>query len=464
MKKYLILLFLFSLFTGCDVGPNYHPPESPTPSAWKNQSQIMVNGVFADYWWEVFEDPWLTYLEEQAISNNYDLHAAIDRVMEARALTGIAGADLYPQLNLSPVYNNQDSLYELFGTSPLEIIRAHMLLYTLPINLNYEVDLWGKIRNQYRSAFYNYQAQIEAYHTALLILTADLAAAYFQLRTLDLQIETYLATIQSFKQAYEINKARYDGLIVNYSDVTRASIELTNAEADYWEAVRQRALQEDRIAVLIGVPASEFTLEAMPLRGDPPLIPAGIPADILRQRPDIAEAERHMASEHALIKVAVADFLPSLQLTGILGYSSPELKYFLKWKSRWWDYGANANQTLFDGFRKESALDLSIAQFNEASNSYQQTVVIAFQEVEDSLANIEYYANQMEKVLATVEAAKLTVQISKDRYYRGVAFYLEVTDSEQQELVSERSYNALRGLRYMATIQLIKALGGSWTN
>lgn len=227
--------------------------------------------------------------------------------------------------------------------------------------------------------------------------------------------------------------------------------------------MRLREIEENRIAVLVGLPASEFTLEHSPLIGGPPSIPAGIPSDILMQRPDIAQAERKMASEQAQVRVAYASFFPAFSITGALGFSSPDLDFFLKWKSRLWSAGTQAVQTVFDGGQKGSDLDLAWASFRESSRDYQQQVLVAFQEVEDALVSIEWLFKEAEKLALSVESAKTTYQIASDRYYHGVTFYLDVVDSERDELNTRRTLIDLQGLRYSATIQLIKALGGSWS-
>lgn len=461
-----VFLVLLMFVSGCQVGPPYEAPSPYTPENWKHTQTEDAVVECVGYWWEIFQDETLNSLEILALQYNNDLYAALDRVAQARAMAGVARADLYPQLTLNPSYSNQDVLTKIFKVDPaittVPFLREHQLTYMLPLNLSYELDLWGLLRNYYKAAIFNAQAQDQAFQTTLLILSADLADSYFRLRTFDAEIELYRTTIKTRKKALEITTARYEGKLADYADVSRAALELTNVEADYYEAVRQREIEEDRIAVLIGMPASDFCLEHQPLVAGPPGIPAGLPSDILLKRPDIAEAERRMAAEHALIRVAYASFFPSISITGALGFSSPDLGHFLKWKSRFWAIGADALQTVFDAGRKFSELDLAWARFNEADRTYQQQVLVAFQEVEDALTSIENLYKESEKLTLSVQSAKKTFQIFKDRYLQGVTFYLEVVDSERDELNAERRLIAVQGMRYTATIQLIKALGGSW--
>ena len=341
-------------------------------------------------------------------------------------------------------------------------IREHHLNYSLPLNLCYELDLWGLLKSNYQSALYFAESQEAAFQTALLVLTTDLAHCYFRLKTLDAQIDLYLTTIETRKTAAEINKSRYEEHLINFSDVSRADLELTNVEAEYYHAIRLREIEENRIATLVGLPASEFTLGHSPLKEGPPSIPAGMPSDILLQRPDIAQAERRMASEHAQVRVAYASYFPSFSLTGALGFSSPVLDLFLKRKSRLWSVGTQAVQTIFDGGELGSNLDLAWARFKEADRAYQQQVLVAFQEVEDALVSLEWLFKESEKIELSVKSAKATYQIASDRYYHGITFYLDVVDSERDELNTKQALIDLQGLRHTATIQLIKALGGSW--
>lgn len=471
LKIQLFSIFTMVVFyTGCQLGPAYHPPTIPIPTKWKHVHNKESDASPVCYWWEVFNDPVLNELEEQAIENNNDLYAALERVREARALAGISEADLYPQINLDFVYSNQIRLERLFNNptpivgqpQPPSIIRVHELLYSLPLKLSYELDLWGRLQSLYQSAFFTYQEQVQALQSTFLILTTDLANSYFQLRALDAQKDLLISTIATREKALEINRSRYEGRIINFSDVSRASTELTNTQADFYDILRQRDIQENRIATLIGVASSDFSLEHLPLSSEPPSIPAGLPSDILIQRPDIAQAERAMAAENALVKAAYASFFPTIELTAALGFSSPTLKDFLKWRSRFWSIGSAIDQTVFDGWRKSSTYDLTIARFEEASYSYQQLVLTAFEEVEDALSSIEFFQKEFESIENSVRSTKITHQISLDRYLDGIDFYLSVVDSERDELNAQRNLISLLGFRYSATLQLIKALGGVW--
>lgn len=461
------------LCNGCNVGPEYVPPAVEVPDQWKAVTTTTPQEVYTlDYWWEIFNDETLNQLEQDAIANNPNLYVAVERVIEARAMAGARKAELFPQVTLNPSYNDSASLYQFFlppgivlpaSTTAPSVFRIHQFQYVLPVNMSYEVDLWGKIRDQYESAVMSAQAQEEAYFTTLLSLTTDLASSYYQLRSLDLQVELFQATKRELQAGYDLTKSRYDKGLVNLLDVTQAQLQLSNVDAELIDTVRQRNLQVDQIAVLLGVPPATISIANRPLQGNPPEIPAGVPLTVLMQRPDIAEAERNMAAENALVGAAYASFLPSLTLTTTLGFSSPTLHDFMSWISRLWSFGGSADQTIFDGGLKKANLQIAWARFHEASGTYQQQVLVAFKEVEDALNNLDLEAQQAASLTQSVQAATTAVSLSINRYKSGLVPYLQVVDSQRSALEAQRTLATLQGLRYLSTVQLIKALGGNWS-
>lgn len=461
------ILFVF-LCSSCRVGPVYKPPEVSTPDSWKAHTLQPKGQAIVDNWWEVFGDELLNTLEQEAFENNPNLELALQRVAEARASVGVARADLFPQININPSYSNTGTLFKLYGVPTglipgiKPIIRVHELLYSLPAVLSYELDLWGKYRSLYDSAVYNAEAQLEAYNATLLSLSADLASYYFNLRALDTQIDLLQETLGLRKESLKLTQGRYSHGIANAVDVSSAELEVSNVEAQYFDALRQRTLFENGIATLIGTPASCFTVEHRPLWDEPPVIPAGVPSTILLQRPDIAEAERTMASQHAQINAAYADFFPAISLTGTVGYLSPDLKDFLKWRSRYWQYGANGSQYVFDAGKRCSEVDVAWARFGQAEANYQQVVLKAFEEVENALNDLDMEAKEYASYQRSVKSADITMQLSTRRYTRGIIDYYNVIESQRSDLAAKSNLINILGLRYQATIQFIKALGGSW--
>ena len=283
------------------------------------------------------------------------------------------------------------------------------------------------------------------------------------MRAADAQIDLLLKVLKTRQKSLKINQDRFDEKITFYTDVALAAEEIDSVQLQYTEILRQRGVLEDQIAVLIGVPASEFCLESIPLAGVPPCIPEGIPSEILLRRPDIAEAEYQTRSAHAMVKQAYSQFYPSLVLTATGGYESPVLKQFLKWISRYWMEGVQINQLIFDGFKTPYNLALQINRFEEAGGEYQQTVLQAFQEVEDALKNLDSYGKEAEYASGAAKWAEKNYQLFSDRYLLGVINYIDVVNTERDLLNFQINLNSIQGYRFVSTIELIKALGGGWS-
>ncbi|WP_068469456.1 efflux transporter outer membrane subunit [Candidatus Protochlamydia phocaeensis] len=523
--------FLGSLaFVGCQLIPPYQGPCTPTPGEWKTpslhsnmpsdwksemensnqtndhphsdsascnpeeQQQALFSECKENFenWWEVFNDPVLNQLEEQALNSSYTLKAALQRVIEARAQAWISRAALAPAINFAPSFSRSGSLIQnpipgglgtgTTGTQPTvqagssssgaggtagstslpSEFRFVQSQYLLPLDLSYEVDLWSRLTNTYEAALIRAQASLEDYYSVLLTLTADVASHYFQMRDLDAQQVVLEKTIQARRRAYEINLARFKAGLIVYLDVSRAEVELARAESDSIDIRRQRGLEENMIASLVGVPAPVFSLDFNPLYTPPPLIPAGLPSDLLIRRPDIARAERNLAAAYADIAVAYTNFFPSINLTAAIGLESPFAHSLFSWKARFWEVGLNIMQTVFDAGRNEANLIYYKAKFRELLANYQEVVLTAFQDVEDSLTDIRERAFQSQALTVAVRAARETLNLSELRYNQGLVNYLDVVDAERTLLETEQNSVIVLGDRYLSTIRLIKSLGGGW--
>jgi len=471
-RKPFLSMLLLALACGCRVGPKYHPPILEAPSEWKQGGDTCDSqNVFRGLWWEVFEDEQLNCLEQQAVISNPNLFVALDRVAQARAIVGVDAAALYPQINLNPSYTNTGQLFKIYlpnGGSFLpqsfpQVYRIHQLQYTMPFNMSYEIDLWGKLRDQYDSAIFSAQMQEENLQVALLTVTTDLASSYFLMRSLDALIEVTLDNLNYLNTNVGLVTSRFNKGLIGELDVVSAKQQLADNEALYYDTLRQRRLHENAIATLIGLPSPLFCLESMPLRELPPPVKANLPSEVLLQRPDLRAAERSMAAQHALIGVAYASFFPSVELTGILGFFSPDLKNFMTWKSRLWSLGVNAAQPIFDGGYNLANLKLTRAEFQETLHDYQQKVLTAFQEVEDALVNIQLQAMEYDRYLVSSEFAQKRIQLSTSRYTKGFSNYLDVLDSERSKIQTDINRANVLGQYYLSTVQLIKALGGNWS-
>lgn len=471
LRKSLYPLLLLAFVVGCRLGPQYKAPVVDTPIEWKETAEVSQGPTFEGLWWEVFDDEMLNSLEQQAVAGNPNLFVAIDRVAQARAIVGVDKAALYPQLNLNPSYTDTGTLFKIFlpdngaflPPAFPTVYRIHQLQYVMPLNMSYEVDLWGKVRGQFDSAVFNAQAQEENLQVTLLMLTTDLAVSYFKLRSFDTLTLVLENNLELLRDNLKLVQSRFKHGLISELDVVSAEQELSDNEAAYTDNLRQRALQEHAIAALLGMPASEFCLASMPLEVPPPRIQSSLPSQVLLQRPDLRAQERLMASQHALIGVAYASFFPAINLTGTLGFSSPDLKEFLRWKSRLWIMGVNAAQPIFDGGYNQAQLDLSYAQYNESLHTYQQKVLTAFQEVEDSLVNVEMQSKEYDSYLKSSAFADKRTKLAINRYTKGLSNYLDVLDSERSKIQADTNRVNMLGLRYISTVQLIKALGGSWS-
>jgi len=463
-SRILSTLFLCAFF-GCTLEPKYETPDVSITTQWKNQQETEILTPRYENWWDVFEDCVLADLIKRAIENNQDLIAASERVEQARDIANISRSKLFPWLTLPLGYSNQEVLTQLYGPglpSSQFVTREHQLEYSLPLTMSYEVDLWGKIRSSYKSADLGAKARQDAYDAALLVITTELANAYFQTRILDAVTSTYESILQTRRKTQEIYSSRYEGKLADYGQVAFSDQELDQTESLYSEVKQQRAVFENMIAVLLGSTPSEFHLNPMPLIELPPQIPEGVPASALARRPDIAEQQLLMQSIHALLGVAYAEYFPALDLEGGLGVISPLSQYFFKGLSFFWSIGANLTELIFDGMARYYKVQLTWSQFRESVARYRQTVLNAFQEVENSLSNLQWLQKRMDSISHAVESAKINQKISNDQYTYGVISYLQVAEKEREVLDNDLIYLTLLSFRYMNTVQLIRALGGGW--
>ena len=463
MKKILALLVFL---TSCLNRQVYVPPVFIAPEEWK-EPHIESGCPLRDAWWEMFNDPVLNDLEEQALEANQQLLTAFYRVLETRDLAQSAAGRLWPKVVLNPSYSNSIQLAEIgpvpqFLTTPI-FYREHLQQYNVPLTLQYEVDLWHKLWYNEEAALSTAEASTEAWKAVYLSLTASVASQYFQIRTLDGEYDYLSKTLISRKGSLDILTERFDAGLINEEDVARAQVEWANAKAEIANTLRQRENFVNTLAVLLGVPASTFCLELNPLAGTPPAVPAGLPSTMLKSRPDIAEAERRVSARFADIGFFRADLFPSISLTAALGFASPDFGKLFEWISRLWSLGANVSQTVFDAGINVSNLEAAKARHGQAVAEYYQKVLVAFQEVESALNSKRLRREQLEALDASVASGNRLMFLSSDRYEHGLTTYLDVVDAERSLLETQRVAIQVRGLEFEATIDLIKALGGSFS-
>lgn len=452
---------------GCAVGPDYHgPPASPPPAEWKAASPWKAaqprDAEIKQSFWEVFDDPVLNGLEEQATTNSPDLQAAFQRVEQSRAVARIAKSDLYPGVSFDPsAYRTRYSANR--PAQPGSVILGYTANdFFLPLDLSYEIDLWGRVRRSFRSAREQAQASAAAYQSLLLSLQADVAGTYFMIRSVDLNRRVVGENIELRKKNLTLVQSLHEGGADSAVDVAQAETELASAEADLVGLTLRRAQLENALAVLCGQTPSRFTLAETTRLYRPPAIPVGLPADLLERRPDVAQAERSLASASEGIGIAKAAFFPSIHLTGTAGVESMDLKDIFNWDSRAWSIGPNIGLPIFEGGRNRAGLQRAQAVYLEAVEQYRSQVLVAFHEVEDGLAGLRLLTEQFQAQMRAVEGARKVADFSRDRYKEGLASYIEVVIADRTVLDNEVAAYGLNGQRMVTTVQLIKALGGGW--
>ena len=461
-------VFLCALvLTGCAVGPDYKgPPPATMPAAWKaqppwkegNPRDAEIKQIF----WEIFDDPVLTGLELQATTNSPDVRAAFERVEEARAVARITRADLLPSVNFEPNANRTHySANRIAG--PASVVNGHTVDdFILPLDLSYEIDLWGRVRRSFRAEREQAQASAAAYQTILLSLQAAVAQTYFMIRSVDLDRHVVAQTIDLRQKNLTLVESLHRGGADSAVDLAEAQTELFSAQADLFGLELQRAQLENALAVLCGQTSSSFSLAETSRLYQPPAIPIGLPADLLERRPDVAEAERSMAAASEGIGIAKAAFFPSIQLTAAAGTESVALKDIFNWESRAWSIGPNISLPLFEGGRNRAGLQRAKAAYQESIAQYRSQVLVAFHEVEDGLAGLHLLKEQFDAQMRAVDGAKQVADLSRLRYKEGLASYFEVVIADRTMLENEIAAYQLNGQRLVTTVLLIKALGGGW--
>src|SRR6266496_408084 len=413
---------------GCAVGPNYKRPTTETPAHYKAEALgSWKRGQPGDHvpkgdWWNIFGDQTLNDLQGRATGAYQELKAAIARVEQARATARVARSELLPTLNADSSYTRQ-------RFSPNQVPSFGDLTannYRGALDLSYEIDLWGRVRRGFESARADAQASLAAFHNVLLTLHADVAQNYFALRALDSEISTVTSTVGLRKEQVQLVRSRFENGIGNQLDVARAETELASTQAEAASLAKRRTELENALAILVGENPSTFKFATASGDGGtrwnpaPPKIPAGLPSDLLERRPDISEAERQLAAANARIGVAKAAFFPVLRLTGSGGYVSGDIESLFNWDSRVWSIGPSVSLPIFAGGRIRSEYQRSQAAHDEAVALYRQRVLVAFGDVENSLAGIRHLGNQAAAQDRAVANARRAAELAGERYRAGI--------------------------------------------
>ncbi|MBA3962978.1 MAG: efflux transporter outer membrane subunit [Chthoniobacterales bacterium] len=490
---YLTLTISLSLFLllGCAVGPHYAGvPQDKLPSRFKNafgfhrhsKETAAQERKPIGPWWEIFHDRILNELEREAYDANQDLRIALARLSEARAQTRVAAADFFPTVNLDPSAERQRTSNtlpfqrgKLIGPNPFgggstgsdlvlnnQPLSRTYNLFRFPFDLNWEVDLFGRVRHNVEAAKATVESGEADLENLRLTVTANVAADYFNLRGLDAEVAVLEQTIKTRRDALEIAQERLQAGLTSELDVVRAQSDLAGNEANLISVQRTRGDMENALASLLGRTASSFALPADPHVPEPPHIPAGIPSQLLERRPDVASAERQLAAANARIGVATAAFFPQIKLTGAGGFESADLGLLFQAQSHIWQIGPSITFPIFEGGRNTANLQAARARYEEQVGNYRKQVLVAFQEVETALNDLRTLASEAEAQGRAVAAAQRGLDLSAQQYGKGAVTYVDVLDAQRTLLSDQRSSVQLLGQRAQATVQLIKALGGDW--
>ncbi len=468
--RFSAMLMGLVILTGCAVGPDYKRPEvADLPTDWRWKKAQPRDEASKSNWWMVFNDPVLNDLEQKAVAGNTDLRVAMDRVKSSRAQARLRGAEFVPDISFDPSYSReqQPAHVPIFSSIPLfqppERLKPYNS-FSVPLDLSYELDIWGRVRRSFEAATAAYQASAAEYQNVLLTLTSDVSVYYFTLRELDAEIAILQATAKSREQALSINKTRVQAGRATAVDVAQAETNYTNVKAELAVARKDRVNTEHALAVLCGVMPTTFSLSERPLDAEAPTIPAGLPTTLLERRPDVAGAERLMAASNAEIGVAQAAFFPTVSLTGQGGYLSASASDLFTWQNSVWAIGPSIRFPVFDGGRNAANLSAARANYDRTIAEYRGTVLRAVEDVENSLADLQFLSEQRTNLDQSVVSAEHATELAHRRFQVGQTNYTEVTVAEEAGLAAQRAQSRSRGQQFYASIRLIKSLGGSWQN
>jgi NodT family efflux transporter outer membrane factor (OMF) lipoprotein len=465
------------LLAGCMVGPNYKRPSAPMapgfkeapPASFKNQDGWKVvqpsDAQLKGNWWELFGDPQLNSLEAKVDEANQTLKMADANFSAAHASVGFYRAAEAPTIGVAPgISAVRDSAHQPY-LSPT-IVNGGEGNFILPLELNYEIDLWGRIHRQVTAAREQAQASAADLANTRLSLHAELAIDYLEVRSADAQIQLLRDTVKAYTDAVNLTKDRFEGGAAPLSDLTQARTQLNSARVIETDISVTRAQYEHAIAILIGVPPAQFSLPSTPLNLRPPKmpdIPGTVPSELLERRPDIAASERQMAAANEQIGIAQAAFYPTLSLTAVAGLQGTSALNWFTWPSRFWAVGPTFSETLFDAGRRRAVRTTAAANYDATVANYRQTTLTAFQQVEDNLAALRILETEAQQQHESTDSATQSLDLSQTRYEGGVDTYLQVITWQTAALNNERNDIDIMRRRMEASVILIKALGGGWS-
>jgi multidrug efflux system outer membrane protein len=459
MRRAAAALALGLALTGCALGPDYRRPAVPAPGGWRDGAAADPGSLADLPWWSLFEDPELRRLVAAALEANKDLRIAVARVDQARAQLGVARAAQFPQIDAGA-----SATTNRFSDNVLPRDQGGVTdLYSTTVDLNFELDIWGRLRRGTEAARAELLASEDARHAVVMTLVSDVAATYFQLRQLDLELETTRRNVGSRQNSLQLVRDRFEAGITSALDLRQAEAELASTTAQIPDLERQLAQTENRLSILLGRNPGGVT-RGRPLVDQtmPPTIPAGLPSVLLERRPDIRQAEASLAAANARIGVAKAAFFPQISLTGFFGLESVALSDLFTGPSRVWQFGPTLTVPIFNAGRNLGNLRLTEARQQEALVRYEQTIQQAFREVEDALIAHRKAREALAEQRLAVAASREALSIAETRYTSGLTSYLDVLDAQRTVLAAEVAESRTLLAQLVAVVQLYRALGGGW--
>jgi outer membrane protein, multidrug efflux system len=457
------LAIVLIVIVGCAVGPDYRRPDMSAPAAFRGETGPPEAPSLADLpWWDVFRDPALTNLVQEALAGNYDLKIAVARVGQARALAGVARAEFFPWIDYSGGAQRARGVFKFVPELELPAGGTDNL-FIGGLAATWEIDVWGRIRRANEAARAELLASEEARRGVLLSLVSDVAQAYFELLALDLRLTIARSATDSFQRTYTLFRRRFEGGVASTLQTSRAEGALASAAATIPDLERQIAIRENQINVLLGrdpgpVPRGMLLVEQQM----PPVVPPGLPSLLLERRPDVREAEQRLVKANAEIGVAKAAFFPKIGLTALLGAVSPELSALTSGTASLWALAGSLTGPIFQGGRIREGYRASIAAWEQARLQYEVTAIRAFQEVSDALVNLQKLATFEAEQTRSVTALEQSVRVANRRYLGGLASYYEVLEAQQLLFPAQDLLARIRRDRFVAVVTLYKALGGGW--
>jgi multidrug efflux system outer membrane protein len=456
--RILAVVLLAGGLASCTLGPDYSRPPAPLPDHWKES--VPADGELRGDWWVLFADPALTALVRKSLEANQTIAGAVARAFEAKALLRVASAKMYPTLELDPAAQRERAFEGFVSGTDGGVTRN---LFALPLNLSYEVDLWGKVRRSVEASEATFQASIADRESIRLGVTSEVVQSWIMLRHVDLDRKLLRDTVDLRRQTLDLVQTRFRNGVANELEVSQSKIELAQAQSEAAGLERVRAELEHALAQLSGDPAPSVSFAEQPLDYRLPTVPVILPSELLERRPDIARAERQVAAANARIGQAQTAYFPSLNLAALVGFETVDLSHLFRRSNFIWSLGGSSSVPLFQGGATDATVELAKAEYVEAVAAYRQQVLVAFQEVEDALSALSALAVQAEAQADLLRAAELATTLARRRYEEGLASLLEVIDTQRSLLQARRSTNQVYRDRLLATVLLIRALGGGWT-